>query len=328
MTNVARAPKRLPNRPSLRQLRKQARDLQKAVGSDDADVLRRVHASHPRPPTEAEPSGFSLSQAMLVVAREHGFASWPRLKAQVEAASSATPPPNEPTPLPGAIAGALVDSARKAARASGPQALPMLPLRDVVVFPGDAQPLFIGRAKSINALDRSAAGAPIALCPQVDPGVADPTITDLGEFLTIGVLTAMLVLPDGTRKVMVEGQRRARLVELSDDPECWSVVAEPVDDPPGEFSKASLQRLRRQADVFMRLYFPAAVSASETGGSVRVQRLPDLDGDPNRLLDQVAARLPGLATRRELLQPLAPAERMARVIDALDRAIKSASGEA
>ncbi len=80
------APKRLPASPNLRHLQKQAKDLRKAIQRGDPDALRRVREFHPKRSVAAQtPKGISLSDAKLVIAREHGFASWPTLKAHIEA---------------------------------------------------------------------------------------------------------------------------------------------------------------------------------------------------------------------------------------------------
>jgi ankyrin repeat protein len=90
----------LPQDPDLGQLRKQARELQRAVRAGDPDALGRLARSHPTPP---EPSSLPLTAAQLVLAREHGFASWARLRRHVEVVTArrwvpGTPPPDEPLP--------------------------------------------------------------------------------------------------------------------------------------------------------------------------------------------------------------------------------------
>ena len=93
--------------------------------------------------------------------------------------------------------------------------LPVLPLRDIVVFPRMVVPLFVGRAKSVAALEAVMGGPKrILLLSQRDPGDEDPGRAELYELGTIATVLQMLKLPDGTVKVLVEGQRRARLAEL------------------------------------------------------------------------------------------------------------------
>ncbi len=93
--------------------------------------------------------------------------------------------------------------------------LPLLPLRDIVVFPGMVVPLFVGREKSVAALEAAMAGEKdIFLLAQLDPGCDDPDRDDLYDTGVIASVLQLLKLPDGTVRVLVEGQDRARLVGL------------------------------------------------------------------------------------------------------------------
>ena len=93
--------------------------------------------------------------------------------------------------------------------------LPLLPLRDIVVFPGMVVPLFVGREKSVAALEAAMAGEKdIFLLAQLDPGCDDPDRDDLYDTGVIASVLQLLKLPDGTVRVLVEGQDRARPVGL------------------------------------------------------------------------------------------------------------------
>ncbi|MEO1407162.1 MAG: LON peptidase substrate-binding domain-containing protein, partial [Pseudomonadota bacterium] len=95
--------------------------------------------------------------------------------------------------------------------------LPVLPLRDIVVFPEMVAPLFVGRDKSVRALEMVEEGEnEIMLVAQRDPSVDDPGSDDLYPVGTIASILQLLKLPDGTVKVLVEGQSRARLAQLND----------------------------------------------------------------------------------------------------------------
>ncbi len=95
------------------------------------------------------------------------------------------------------------------------QTLPLLPLRDIVVFPQMVVPLFVGRDKSVAALESAmAADKDIFLVSQLDPGQDDPARDDLYDLGVVATVMQMLKLPDGTVRVLVEGQRRATLREL------------------------------------------------------------------------------------------------------------------
>ena len=95
---------------------------------------------------------------------------------------------------------------------------PLLPLRDIVVFPGMVVPLFVGREKSVAALEAAMAGAKdIALLAQLDPGCDDPERDDLYDIGVVAQVLQMLKLPDGTVRVLVEGQGRVQLENLRED---------------------------------------------------------------------------------------------------------------
>ena len=95
---------------------------------------------------------------------------------------------------------------------------PLLPLRDIVVFPGMVVPLFVGREKSVAALESAMAGdKDIFLLAQLDPGCDDPDRDDLYDIGVIATVLQLLKLPDGTVRVLVEGQQRARLENLREE---------------------------------------------------------------------------------------------------------------
>ena len=95
------------------------------------------------------------------------------------------------------------------------QTLPVLPLRDIVVFPQMIVPLFVGRDKSVKALEAVMHGdKTVFLLSQKNPGDEDPGADDLYDIGTVATVLQLLKLPDGTVKVLVEGQSRAGLVRL------------------------------------------------------------------------------------------------------------------
>ncbi|RTL20045.1 MAG: endopeptidase La, partial [Sphingomonadaceae bacterium] len=94
---------------------------------------------------------------------------------------------------------------------------PVLPLRDIVVFPHMIVPLFVGRDKSVAALEAAMnADKEIFLVAQLDPAQDDPAREDLYEVGVTATVLQLLKLPDGTVRVLVEGKARGRLVELSE----------------------------------------------------------------------------------------------------------------
>ena len=100
---------------------------------------------------------------------------------------------------------------------AGLDVLPVLPLRDVVVYPHMVIPLFVGRDKSMRALERAMEGErQILLVAQKSPDIDDPAIKDLHQVGTLAGVLQLLKLPDGTVKVLVEGQSRVAIEEYHD----------------------------------------------------------------------------------------------------------------
>ena len=96
--------------------------------------------------------------------------------------------------------------------------MPMIPLRDVVIFPNTVSTLFVGREKSIFSLeDALRTNKKIFLVAQKSPGNESPQLKDLPEIGTISTLLQMIKLPDGTVKILVEGLQRAKLNKITTD---------------------------------------------------------------------------------------------------------------
>src|SRR4051812_37515503 len=114
----------------------------------------------------------------------------------------------------------------------GPRTIPLLPLRDIIVFPHMVVPLFVGREKSIAALDQAMSkDKEIVLAAQKKAKTNDPTPEDIFEMGTVGVIIQLLRLPDGTVKVLVEGKRRARLRKFVEQERCFTVELDEVVEP-------------------------------------------------------------------------------------------------
>src|SRR5688572_2980126 len=116
-----------------------------------------------------------------------------------------------------------------------PRALPLLPLRDIIVFPHMVVPLFVGREKSINALEEATShNKEILLAAQRKAKTNDPTPEDIFPVGTIGTIIQLLRLPDGTVKVLVEGKRRARVKRFVANEEFFLCDVAVVEDDPVE----------------------------------------------------------------------------------------------
>ncbi|PUE43398.1 endopeptidase La [Limnohabitans sp. Hippo3] len=172
---------------------------------------------------------------------------------------------------------------------STPIELPMLPLRDVVVFPHMVIPLFVGRPKSIKALESAmAAERRIMLVAQKTAAKDEPAIDDMFDVGCVSTILQMLKLPDGTVKVLVEGQQRAQVLSIVDGEAHFVATVTPV-EPAGEQSDASseIEALRRavmqQFDQYVKLNkkIPPEILTS----------ISSID-DAGRLADTIAAHLP------------------------------------
>ena len=164
--------------------------------------------------------------------------------------------------------------------------LPLLPLRDVVVFPHMVIPLFVGRPKSIKALDTAMeAGKSILLVAQKSASKDEPGPQDLYTIGSVANILQMLKLPDGTVKVLVEGAQRARLLEVLDNKTHFTARAEVV--APESVQTTETEAMRRtimsQFDQYVKLNkkIPPEILTSLAG----------ID-EPGRLADTIVAHLP------------------------------------
>lgn len=113
-----------------------------------------------------------------------------------------------------------------------PLLYPLLPLRDIVIFPHMVAPLFVGRSKSVNALTQAMnSGKEVFLSTQDKPGIDDPTAKDISTVGTIGNVLQLLKLPDGTVKALVEGKQRARIVRFIPNDDFFQVEVELITEP-------------------------------------------------------------------------------------------------
>src|SRR5680860_1653365 len=117
---------------------------------------------------------------------------------------------------------------------SGPELYPVLPLRDIVVFPYMIVPLFVGREKSIAALEEvMRTDKQILLVAQKNASVDEPTAEGIYEMGTLASVLQLLKLPDGTVKVLVEGSRRATIARYTDNENYFEAEIAPVEESVG-----------------------------------------------------------------------------------------------
>ena len=188
--------------------------------------------------------------------------------------------------------------------------LPVLPLRDVVVFPHMVIPLFVGREKSIRALDIAVEGDKrILLVAQTSPETDDPGAADLHTVGTLAQVLQLLKLPDGTIKVLVEGVARARVGDVQARDGALFADAQDVITP--------VSREQREVQAIGRTLLSLFEQYIKTNRKLPPELLQTLAGieEPERLADTVAAHLGvRLADKQKLLETLDTAERLEMLV--------------
>src|SRR5438128_3539424 len=120
---------------------------------------------------------------------------------------------------------------KKDNRDTSHEAVPLLPLRELIVFHHEVYAIFVGRQKSIKALEAAqAAKKPILLVAQKDARVSEPGPDDLHAVGTLGMVVQLLRLPDGTFKALLEGKKRARIVRYTSQDEFFRVEVEEIEE--------------------------------------------------------------------------------------------------
>jgi ATP-dependent Lon protease len=194
--------------------------------------------------------------------------------------------------------------------------LPLLPLRDVVVFPHMVIPLFVGRPRSIRALEAAMEGGKnIMLAAQKSASKDDPTPEDVYEIGCLATILQMLKLPDGTVKVLVEGTQRARVLSIEDAESHFLSDVMPV--LPDEVSGSEVEALRRaivgQFETYVKL-----------NKKIPPEILTSLAGIDNasRLADTIAAHLPlKLEQKQQMLEVMETAQRLESLLTQLETEI-------
>ena len=193
---------------------------------------------------------------------------------------------------------------------------PILPLRDIVVFPHMIVPLFVGREKSVCALeDVMSDDKQILLVAQKDASQDDPSADEIYRVGTVSTVLQLLKLPDGTVKVLVEGGRRARIQSFVENPNFFQADAEivPEDDADSPDAPALVRTVVSQFEQYVKLNkkIPPEVMVS-------LNRIED----PNKLADTVAAHLVlNVSEKQELLEIYGVVERLEKVYSLMEAEI-------
>ena len=196
--------------------------------------------------------------------------------------------------------------------------LPLLPLRDVVVFPHMVIPLFVGRPKSIKALELAMeADRRIMLVAQKAAAKDEPSVSDMFDVGCVSTILQMLKLPDGTVKVLVEGQQRALVASIEDAETHFTATVTPVEATPEANKPSEIEALRRavmqQFDQYVKLNkkIPPEILTS----------ISSID-DPGRLADTIAAHLPLKLENKQVVLDLSDVKaRLENLFEQLDREV-------
>ena len=175
--------------------------------------------------------------------------------------------------------------------------LPLIPLRDVVIFPGVVSTLFVGRNKSINALNAAMASEKkIILAAQKDGSIDSPLFDDLFKVATVANILQLIKLPDGTVKVLVEGAHRAQMESLESDQEFSKVRVSLIIDP--EIAQKDGENLAR----FVKAKFHDFIKLTKKIAPEVLASIDALD-DISRVIDSIAGHLPmDIKLKQEILE--------------------------
>ncbi|MCB9591171.1 MAG: endopeptidase La [Sandaracinaceae bacterium] len=203
-------------------------------------------------------------------------------------------------------------------RAGKGRTLPLLPLRDIIVFPHMVVPLFVGREKSINALEEAMSqDKEILLAAQKKAKTNDPTPDDIFQMGTVGVIIQLLRLPDGTVKVLVEGKRRCRIERFVPHEDFFLCEVQAVDEVSS--SSVEIEALMRSVQSTFETY----VKLNKRIAPEMLMQVQTID-DPARLADTIVVHLTAvkLHDKQDILETTDPAKRLERLFELMNAEIE------
>jgi ATP-dependent Lon protease len=191
----------------------------------------------------------------------------------------------------------------------GASRVPLLPLRDIIVFPHMVVPLFVGRQRSIKALEEATQKqSPIFLSSQKDAKTNEPTEDDIYKIGTLGTVVQMLKLPDGTVKVLIEGKKRAKVASFVTNSDFFLVEVEEAQETVER--NTEVEALTREVHTTFENY----VKLKKKIPPEMVMSVSSID-DPGRLADTIVAHLGiKIEDRQNLLETFNAAERLEKVL--------------
>jgi ATP-dependent Lon protease len=197
------------------------------------------------------------------------------------------------------------------------ETLPLVPLRDVVVFPHMLVPFVVGRPSSVKALELALTrGRRVLLSAQHDAACDSPRPDEINDIGTICSIVQSIKLPDGNVKVLVEGVVRGRVLEMGEEQGCYIAAVQALEpqraaeEHPGELMSKVIGLFEQYVKLSNNLHYDAMLAA------VRVE-------EPGKMADTIAAHLAvGLEERQALLETLSPIERLTRLAGLLESEIE------
>ncbi len=191
--------------------------------------------------------------------------------------------------------------------------VPMMPVRDMVIFPEMMHPFIVGREASVRALEEALAGdKKIFLVTQHDASVDDPKPEEIYQVGTLANIVQSVKLPDGNIKVLVEGSERAKIVQVTSDEGFFRATVRlvPVKSEPGPQTQQASERVTNLFEQYVKL--SQSLNYDTMIAAVRVE-------DPGKLSDAIAANLQiPVEEKQELLEIFDPLERLNRIADILE----------
>lgn len=196
---------------------------------------------------------------------------------------------------------------------------PVLPLRDIVVFPHMIVPLFVGRERSVQALESVMLGdeKQILLVTQKSPVLDDPSISDLYTVGTLGTVLQLLKLPDGTVKVLVEGVKRVNISSFTEESNYFEAIAEAIDTRDDEAESGELEALVRsvtsQFEQYIKLNRKIPPDVLITVNQI---------DDPSKLSDTIASYLTlKIGEKQQLLETPRTINRLEQILNFIESEI-------
>ena len=198
---------------------------------------------------------------------------------------------------------------------------PVLPLRDIVVFPHMIVPLFVGREKSVEALEEAMKSKKeIILVSQKEPSVEDPKKKDLFNFGTVGTILQLLKLPDGTVKVLVEGKKRVEVVNLK-------VNSIFLKAEYNDVKEKSLDKIKETKINILHTVFEDYINLDKKSNNELINVISEIK-DPSQLTDTITSNLNlGIPEKQKFLEDTDVLKRMDNLIMKLETEIGSLHAE-